>query len=68
MWPFKPRVPQMPAIHDRSAWWRHQNFELDSTGWLVDGVQTTEPLRFTRDERLAFMRAVVEFARPEMTS
>ena len=52
----------------RGAWWRHQSFELDSTGWLVDGVQTTEPMRFTRDEWLAFMRAVVEFARPEMTS
>lgn len=51
----------------RGAWWDFK-IEFDSCGLWVGEAQLSEDLEFSQDAWACFMRAVIEFAAPEMTA
>lgn len=46
----------------RAAWWDHDPIEYQSCGLWDGDAQMYETMRLSRDEWIAFMRAIVEFA------
>lgn len=51
----------------RGAWWDVKITEINSCGFYIGEQQITESLSFNNERWIEFMKAIVEFAKPEMT-
>lgn len=54
----------------RGAWWDHDatRYRLGGCGFYQDGEPILDVLTFSREEWVAFIEAVIEFAEPELAA